>query len=609
MPDEVTRRFRNWAVLIAAMSAVFLFAVIIGFFAASKFFGVGSSRAAKSSAPSLLVHLPLTEDFRDTSPNQVETTVKGTITISDGAAHFSGKSGFIELPHVPIEDRPFTISLWVKPAAGHPHLGLVSERADPSTGKFLHVILNDTGLHFGFYGDDLRVAAGVSARDAWIHYLFQFDGTNKQIYADGKLIGHGISKPFKGRSGPMHIGDAVPWNDVTTFRGDMRDFRVYSGTLSETDVQKLFADAPVAPAPKVASFSEPSSASTNRTEVWTGPGSVDETFHRVEILGQELRSVAVQRDGKIILSGYFDKADGDWHNSIVRLNADGTVDTSFKTKAGGSVHTIAIQPDGKIVLAGDFRNVNGSAHRTVARLNPDGTLDESFNTGRGGDKEAYCLAIQRDGKILVGGSFASFDGSPRQRFVRLNANGKVDSTFNARADQGPSRMIAQPDGNILASGSFAKPTGPRYGFTRVRPDGLPDRSFKPPWLDDCKAMALLSDGKILVGKKAGPVLRLNVDGSVDSTFVSGLTGEQTIAALLVDSRGRIIVVGEFAFSAGDFQTRCVARLNSNGSLDRTFHCPRGFRSPIVCAAVTPNDDTIIAGNFAARVLRLRGDGR
>ena len=334
-------------------------------------------------------------------------------------------------------------------------------------------------------------------------------------------------------------------------------------------------------------------------------GAVDETFHRVEIVGQEVRSVAVQRDGKIILSGYFDKADGDWHNSIVRLIPNGTVDSSFKTKAGGSVHAIALQTDGKIVLAGDFRTVNGVAHRTVARVNSDGSLDESFNTGRAGDKEAYCLAIQHDGKILVGGSFTTFDGAPHQRFVRLNANGSVDLSFSARADQGPSRMIAQPDGNILASGSFARPSGPRYGFTRLRPDGSPDRSFKPPWLDDCKAMALLPDGRILVGKKAGPVIRLNADGSQDMTFVSGLNVEQTIVSLKVDNRGRIIVVGEFIVT-GDFETRCVARLNSDGSLDRSFSCPRGFRSPIVCAAVTPENDVIIAGNFAARVLRLRG---
>ncbi len=334
-------------------------------------------------------------------------------------------------------------------------------------------------------------------------------------------------------------------------------------------------------------------------------GAPDETFHQVEIVGQEVRSVAVQGDGKIILSGYFDKADGDWHNSIVRLNPNGTVDSSFNTKAGGSVHAIALQPDGKIVLAGDFRNVNGVAHRTVARVNPDGRLDESFNTGRGGDKEAYCVAVQHDGKILVGGSFTTFDGASHQHFVRLNANGSVDPAFNARADQGPSRMIAQPDGNILASGSFAKPSGPRYGFTRVRPDGSPDRSFQPPWLDDCKAMALLPDGKILVGKKAGPVMRLNVDGSVDPTFVSGLNVDQTIAALAVDNRGRIIVAGEFTVT-GDFETRCVARLNSDGSPDRSFSCPRGFRSPIVGAAVTPENDVIITGNFAARVLRLRG---
>jgi uncharacterized delta-60 repeat protein len=335
-------------------------------------------------------------------------------------------------------------------------------------------------------------------------------------------------------------------------------------------------------------------------------GALDETFHRPEFAGQDIAKMALQPDGKILLCGYFDKVDGEWHNSIARLHADGTVDKTFNAKAGGSIHAVAVQPDGRIVIAGDFGSVNEKPRKTVARVNADGRLDETFNAGRGADKEARCLALQRDGKILLGGNFTRFNGAPHQRILRLNADGSIDSNFQARADESPMQIIVQPDGNILVAGSFAKANGAgRFGLTRLRPEGLTDRSFQRPALDACHAMALLPDGKILATSRKGPVVRLNADGSADSTFESGLVVDRRIDGLNADSRGRIIVTGGFTVF-GDFGTRNMARLNSDGSLDKTFQCLHEFQAPILCAVVTAGDDVIVGGNFAERLLRFSG---
>lgn len=335
-------------------------------------------------------------------------------------------------------------------------------------------------------------------------------------------------------------------------------------------------------------------------------GALDETFRRSEFNGQDINKMALQRDGKILVCGYFDKVDGEWHNSIARFSTDGGLDKSFNAKAGGAVHAVTVQLDGKVVIAGDFGSVNGKPYKVVARVDADGQLDESFNAGRGADKEARCLAIQRDGKILVGGNFTRFNGAPHQRILRLNANGSIDTEFKAKADEAPIQIIVQPDGNILVAGSFATANSARrFGIARLRPDGLTDRSFLRPALDACSAMALLPDGKILATSRKGPVMRYNADGSLDSTFTGSLVVDRRIDSLNVDSHGRIIVTGGFTVF-GDFVTRSIARLNIDGSLDKTFRSTREFHAPILCAVVTASDDVIAGGNFTERLLRFRG---
>ena len=337
-------------------------------------------------------------------------------------------------------------------------------------------------------------------------------------------------------------------------------------------------------------------------------GSLDETFHRTG-RGGEFRDLVLQPDGKILFSGLFNEVEGARHRSIAPFNDDGTMDAGFDAQAGGAVHAVAVQPDGKIVLAGDFGSVNGISSKTVARVLPDGQIDDTFSPGRGGDKEARSLAVQPDGRILVGGNFIRFNGESHQRIVRLNEDGSVDSSFKASLNQAAWRIVVQPDGQILVRGHFTQVNGaPRFGLARLKSDGSLDDSFAPQQrLENSTTMAVQPDGKILVTTRRGPVVRLNIDGSADETFQSNVTVDGSIAGFAVDSRGRVIIGGNFS-TFGDLAARNLVRLNSDGSLDKNFHCTHEFDDNVSRVGITVNDDVLAAGNFAERLLRFHGGG-
>lgn len=109
----------------------------------------------------------------------------------------------------------------------------------------------------------------------------------------------------------------------------------------------------------------------------------------------------------------------------------GVLDPTFAPTVSGPVYATAVQPDGRILLGGAFTAVNNSSSRNhLARLFADGSLDTTFfNTGSGVGGTVWCLALQTDGRIVIGGDFNSVIGTTRTRVARLNANGTVDASF------------------------------------------------------------------------------------------------------------------------------------------------------------------------------------
>ncbi len=187
-------------------------------------------------------------------------------------------------------------------------------------------------------------------------------------------------------------------------------------------------------------------------------GALDKSFS-AGVTGSlaQVSVLALQRDGKVLVGGWFTAINSVDRPYLARLNSNGSLDQTFMAGLAGpnaGPGCLAVQSDGKIVVGGNFTSFNGVPRRGFARLNPDGTLDPTFFEALQADGTVYCLSLQREAKILIGGDFASVNGVPRASMARLNADGTLDATFSGGANGHVATLSQQPDGRILAGGGF-----------------------------------------------------------------------------------------------------------------------------------------------------------
>ncbi len=290
----------------------------------------------------------------------------------------------------------------------------------------------------------------------------------------------------------------------------------------------------------------------------------------------------------------------------------GSLDGSFFPGSGanGSVTSIVPQPDGKILIGGQFTAVDGVARNRIARLNADGSLDQGFNPGAGADASIEAVVLQRDGKIIVGGHFDSFDGVVRNQIARLNPDGSLDRPFAPSSSwvNFVATLAVQSDGKVLVSGPFSVFNGePRSYLVRLNPDGSVDTGFAPIGDNWLEAIAFQSDGKIViagdfrtvngVSRRLG-VARLNLDGSLDPSFIPGgdIAPTINVRSVAVQTDGKILIGGDFSFING-VRRRSVARLHADGSLDSGFVPDGPARSLVWAVAAQTDNKPIVGGTF------------
>jgi len=294
-------------------------------------------------------------------------------------------------------------------------------------------------------------------------------------------------------------------------------------------------------------------------------------------------ALAVQPDGKILVGGTFTVLGQQRRVGMARLNVDGTVDLDFNPGTNGpiypgtvTVYAIAVQPDGKILAGGYFTSWAGQTRNYLARLNTDGTLDSAFNPGA--DYYVTSLAVQADGKILVGGDFSMLAGQMRRHLARLNSDGTLDVGFDPGTDTyGYVNLLAvQPDGKILVGGDFNMLGGQtRHHLARLNGDGTLDLGFDPDLDSSVSSMVVQADGNILVGGSFGSVggqmrhylARLNGDGTLDLGFSP--EPDSTVISLAVQADGRILLGGFFGSVAGQPRTY-LARLTTPDPATQTM---------------------------------------
>jgi uncharacterized delta-60 repeat protein len=348
------------------------------------------------------------------------------------------------------------------------------------------------------------------------------------------------------------------------------------------------------------------------------PGDVDPAFNPGEgHINRIVKKVLPQPDGKLLVGGSFLIVRGAARNRIARLNPDGTADPSFNPGSGADkdVDSMALQPDGKVAVVGQFTTMNGASRNRVAVLNPDGTLDATFLPGAGANGEVMCVAVQSDGKILIGGLFSSYGGTARNRIARLNPSGRLDPTFNPGV--GPnstvSAVAAQSDGNLVMGGYFSTVSGVKTPYlTRLNTNGTVDTTFKTGTGPDSTVLTIvLQSGKIVIGggltKYNGTtrnhIARINFDGSLDTLFNPGSGADQGITSIDIADDGGFFIGGYFTSYAGKPRAH-VARIHDDGTLDPTFDPGSGPDTlsnsigPVNSVASLPGSKVAVGGLFS-----------
>ncbi|QQX76387.1 MULTISPECIES: T9SS type A sorting domain-containing protein [Aequorivita] len=292
-------------------------------------------------------------------------------------------------------------------------------------------------------------------------------------------------------------------------------------------------------------------------------GTLDDTFVTGTGFNNDVYAMAVQADGKIIVAGQFTEYNGQPVQRVVRLLADGTLDTDFNTAnaADDSVYGILLQPDGKIILYGYFEAYNSQLYKGIVRLNTDGSIDTSFNTGTGTDNEVLAAVLQDDGKVVIGGYFTQYNGIQQNRIARINPNGSLDTSFNTGtgADEEIRALGLQSDGKLLVGGflnTFNGTAVPR--IARLQPDGSLDATFNPgSGTQGIIYNFLMLEGDYSFATGSFPsydgtaysgIVRLSPDGSVDSSFDpgTGLSGSMQIGVTTaLQADGKLLTGGLF----------------------------------------------------------------
>lgn len=346
-------------------------------------------------------------------------------------------------------------------------------------------------------------------------------------------------------------------------------------------------------------------------------GTLDTSFNNSNLGANDfIRDMAIQPDGKIIIVGDFTSYNGFTAKRIARILPNGDLDIEFAIgpETDLIINTVTLQPDGKIVVAGDFTTLMGVSKNRIGRLNSDGTIDTSFISS-GASQQILETELQGD-KMLLAGNFATFNGIASNCIDRMNTvDGSTDFTFNPGSGTDGvgniSTISVQSDNKIIIGGTFNSYQGnPCNGIARITNGGSFDPTFNvgtgvTGFNDYVYATAIQADGKILIGgtfeayngNVSENIARVNPDGSFDPTFAAaGFGFNNTVTAIKIQPDGKILVSGWFTAYNGVPVTRLV-RLNSDGTIDSTFTVGTGLDNFARSFAIQNDNKILIGGVF------------
>ena len=305
------------------------------------------------------------------------------------------------------------------------------------------------------------------------------------------------------------------------------------------------------------------------------------------------------------------------------FNQDGSAITSFTepvfsssiTTSSSGIYDMLWQADGKIIIVGGFETVNGLNYKGIVRLNADGSVDTTFNPGTGANGGVFSVFQQADGKYVLGGGFTTFNGQTKHYVVRINSDGSIDSSFYSyTTTYGFNNIVrnveVQSDGKILTSGAdFVNSSGTHLSSTaaRLMPDGTRDSSFSCSSNLSYNKILILPSGKYLAFNYITSyyLIRLNSNGSQDTTFsynstiINHATGGVELKHTFQNLPGNKILINSDYISPTGLTREGVHRINENGTIDLTFNPQQSTNKASTYLKVLRNNKVIVLGGFTA----------
>ena len=329
----------------------------------------------------------------------------------------------------------------------------------------------------------------------------------------------------------------------------------------------------------------------------TADGKIDPTFTSINTPNSYYTNIFANSDGSFIVVGVVDNVFYMKKYTVANVldnSFTAPVFTQNVTQNYVEVKSLLFQTDGKIIVGGNFYKINNQTIGGIVRLNANGSVDNSFVEGTGVSGLVNSIVIQTDGKYMVCGNIGNYNGVEKHQILRLNSDGTLDGTFNVTYNydnfgffsngfQDPITAIAvQPDGKIIVGGASFYINNLRYdGVTRLNPNGTKDTSFLCSYPSTyVYHMLLQNDGSILLKGQYAGIVKLNNNGGNDSTFtnISTSAGGVNVLAGNFYMIGNKIMVNSNYYDTNGITRQGFHRLNANGSLDFNFNPSFGFNS-------------------------------
>ena len=527
---------------------------------------------------------------------------------------------------------------------------VVAGQANGAVSGFAVARFNPDGSFDGSFGNGGRVRKEIYDNFGITHYA-----SAVALQPDGKILVGGFS-PLINSGSSRRTFTLIRFNSDGSFDGTFGTGG-YAQADFPDNLHSFINDIAIQPDGKIVAVGyastsgnvPPTTTTSMAAARFNSNGSIDTSFGTGgywRALSGQAKSVLIQPDSKIVIAG------GSVDFILFRLNPDGLTDNSFdgngwaETPIGTSTdvgYAVALQPDGKLVMTGSSLTVGVGEDTAVVRYNPDGSLDTGFdgdgkvvtsvsNTNDG----ARGVEILPSGKIIVAGSSGSGNAADFSA-VRYNADGSLDTSFDgdgiagtaasALQDQALTVIISQ-SGKLLAVGNSVS-SNSDFALVQYNDDGSLDAAFGTNGIavrelglgtDAAYDVVIQPDGKIVAAGESYnglgtdfTVIRYNPNGTLDSSFgingvvittfgtiPAGAPKNAVLNSIIIQPDGKLLAAGSVNNRAPTNNDFALVRYNTDGSLDSSFGT-----NGIVMTSVSD------AGSFAdaARALALQSDGK